>query len=78
MLFIAIKCIESALDDLEEFDYFIDYAFNHDESKILLLTNPNPVYRRSVLGTYFIYDISSGDIQKVWNYQIQEPTFSLF
>lgn len=70
--------IKSVIDskDLEEIDYFTDYAFNNDESKVLLLTNPNPVYRRSILGTYFIYDISSGDIQKVWNYQIQEPTFS--
>ena len=36
---------------------FSDYSFNSDESKILLLTDKEAIYRRSFTANYFVYDI---------------------
>lgn len=35
------------------------YSFNNDETKLLLMTNSEPVYRRSYTSTYYIYDLKS-------------------
>ncbi|WP_027137200.1 S9 family peptidase [Gaetbulibacter saemankumensis] len=56
--------------------YFSDYKFSEDETKVLLATNEESVYRRSVLGHYFVYTISDGSLIKVSEEKIQEPTFS--
>ena len=42
---------------------FDDYEFNADETKILLLTQLESVYRRSFTAVYFLYDIASGKVQ---------------
>jgi len=36
---------------------FDDYEFNSDESKILLLTNVESIYRRSYQAIYYLYDL---------------------
>ena len=51
------------------------YAFNNDESKLILGINLQRVYRRSVKGTYYTYDIKSKRISAIGK-DIQEPTFS--
>lgn len=38
---------------------FDDYEFNSDETKILLLTNVESIYRRSYQAVYFLYDLST-------------------
>ncbi len=55
---------------------FFDYSFSEDESKVLLTTNSIPVFRRSTLGEYYIYDIENEKVTKVSNDLVQEPTFS--
>jgi dipeptidyl-peptidase-4 len=40
-----------------------DYEFNKNENKILLLTEREPVYRRSFLANYFIYDVKTKIIE---------------
>ncbi len=55
---------------------FFDYSFSEDESKIILTTNEVPVYRRSRLGEYYVYDIASKQLTKVSDKLIQEPTLS--
>lgn len=42
---------------------FDDYEFNSDESKILLLTSTESIYRRSFKAIYFLYDINSQKLQ---------------
>jgi len=37
-----------------------DYAFNTDETKILIMTGLTSVYRHSFLANYFLYDLSTG------------------
>ena len=62
--------------DLEAIPYFTNYTFNSDESKIILATEVESIYRRSTLGIFFVYDIASKKLQKISNSKIQEPTFS--
>ncbi|RAV29749.1 S9 family peptidase [Sinomicrobium soli] len=62
--------------DLEEIPYFTSYAFNQDENKVLLATDVEPVYRRSKLGTYYVYDLADRKTVKLSEHRIQEPTFS--
>lgn len=38
---------------------FDDYEFNSDESKILLLTNVESIYRRSYQAIYYLYDLTT-------------------
>lgn len=40
-----------------------DYSFNNDESKLLLLTNQQSIFRRSYTADYFLYDIKSKKLQ---------------
>lgn len=54
----------------------ISYTLNKDESKILFATELEPVYRRSTLGTYYVYDVKTKDFRLVSTNKIQEPTFS--
>ena len=62
--------------DLEAIDYFIDYEFNADESKVMLTTELEPIYRRSALGKYFVLNLADNSVQLVSEEKIQEPTFS--
>lgn len=61
---------------IEDFNYFTDYTFSNDENKILLATQVEPIFRRSTLGKYFVYNVSENSIHNIANYKIQEPTFS--
>jgi dipeptidyl-peptidase-4 len=40
-----------------------DYSFNNDETKLLLLTNTESIYRHSYSADYFIYDIKTKGIE---------------
>ncbi|MBT8245582.1 MAG: S9 family peptidase [Winogradskyella sp.] len=62
--------------DLSQIQAFIDYSFSKDESKILLTTQSQPVFRRSRLGEYYIYDTKSKVLTKLSDDLVQEPTFS--
>ncbi len=55
---------------------FSSYAFSDDESRLLLTTEEEPVYRWSRLGVYYVYDIASQELIKLFDKKIQEPTFS--
>lgn len=63
-------------NDLNGINHIISYVFNKDETKILFSTELKPVYRRSSLGTFYVYDIATKQFNLVSTNQIQEPTFS--
>ena len=65
-----------ASEDIEEIQGFFDYSFSDDESKVILTTNEKPVFRRSRLGEYYVYDIQSKTLTKVSDDLVQEPTLS--
>ena len=62
--------------ELEGINYIISYEFSPDESKLLLATQLKQLYRRSSMGTYYVYDLDSKKLTLVSEKQIQEPTFS--
>ncbi|WP_299127538.1 S9 family peptidase [uncultured Winogradskyella sp.] len=70
-----VKTLVSSAD-IAEIQGFFDYTFSADESKLILTTNEVPVFRRSRLGTYYVYDIATKAVTKVSENLIQEPTLS--
>ncbi|MEM1002909.1 MAG: S9 family peptidase, partial [Bacteroidota bacterium] len=65
-----------SLKDNPKVAYFQDYAFSKYESKVILTTKSEPVFRRSRLGEYFIYDFKTKELTKISDDLVQEPTFS--
>ena len=55
---------------------FSSYAFSADESKLILATEVEPVFRRSRLGIYYVYDIATKSLTKIAEQKIQEPELS--
>ena len=55
-----------------------DYTFSHDESKVLVLNEQQPIYRHSFLGKYHVVNLSkNGKITALNNGNwVQEPKFS--
>ena len=62
--------------DLKDIDNFSDYTFSNDESKVLLATAVEPIFRRSRLGNYYVYDTKTNTTHLISEAKIQEPTFS--
>lgn len=63
-------------DNLDDINYFISYEFSEDESKILLSTKLKQIFRRSSLGTYYVYDTNTKTATLLSENQVQEPTFN--
>ena len=70
-----VKTLVSSAD-IAEIQGFFDYSFSDDETKVILTTKSIPVFRRSTLGEFYVYDIASKTATKVSDDLIQEPTFS--
>ena len=62
--------------DLEGFKYFDDYTFSQDETKLIIGVDLDRIYRRSKVGTYYLYDLNSQSLEIISELNIQEPTFS--
>ena len=52
------------------------YTFDASEKMILLACNTNQIFRHSFTADYYLYDIESKKLQKLFGFQVQEPTFS--
>ncbi|GAA4307615.1 S9 family peptidase [Pontixanthobacter gangjinensis] len=62
--------------DLNDIKAFQDFKFSEDESKILLSTELEPIFRRSTKEIYYVCDVNSKSLQKVSDQKIQEASFS--
>ena len=62
--------------DLKDLDKFQSFSLSDDESKILLATDPQPIYRRSSKAIFYIFDVNSKKLTKLSDKKVQEPTFS--
>lgn len=63
-------------EGVEGLDGFSGYTFSKDESKVLLATQIAPIFRRSRLGVYYIFDFKTGETTKLSEAAVQEPYFS--
>ena len=52
------------------------YTFSNDEQKILFETLTDNIYRRSKQAIYWIYDIKTNLLEKLFDQKVQEPLFS--
>lgn len=56
---------------------FSDFSLSNDESKVLLVTEIEPIYRRSFTAKYFVFDIANSTIRQIsTNGKEQLATFS--
>ena len=76
--FATLEKVENLINtkNFSELQSIDSYSFDQSESKILIATNSNPIFRHSFTADYFIYDIPSKTLKKFTEKQIQEPTFS--
>ncbi len=52
------------------------YTFDASEKMILLACNTNQIFRHSFTADYYLYDIANKKLKKLFDFQVQEPTFS--
>ena len=77
--FANLKKVATLIDtkDQKELADGIDsYSFNSDEKLILIANNTNQIYRYSFTADYYLYNTTTKELTKLFDYQIQEPTFS--
>ena len=52
------------------------YTFDASEKMILLACNTNQIFRHSFTADYFLFNIATKQLKKLFDFQVQEPTFS--
>lgn len=62
--------------NLNEIQNFSEYDFSDNEQKLILGTEIESIYRHSTRGIFYVYDLSSGQLQKISEEKIKEPTLS--
>ncbi|MCM4166931.1 Dipeptidyl aminopeptidase 4 [Arenibacter antarcticus] len=62
--------------DSNTIPFFTSYEFSKDESKLLLATEIESIFRRSTLGVFYVFDLKSKKISKISDDKIQEPLVS--
>ncbi|GMN07025.1 S9 family peptidase [Croceitalea sp. MTPC5] len=72
----SLKKIETIVASNETIPYFTSYEFSDDESKVILATEVEAIFRRSRLGIYYVYDIDAQRMVKIADQKIQEPELS--
>ena len=73
--FSKVKVIATS-KTMKAIPYFTNYTFSANESKLILETNTESIFRYSVLGNYYVYDIYLEKLDLISEHKIQEPTFS--
>jgi len=77
--FATLKKVSNLIDtkNFRELADGIDsYAFDDAEKKILIACNSKQIFRHSFTADYFLYDIATKSLTKLFDFQVQEPTFS--
>ena len=77
--FATLKKVATLIDtkDYKELaDGIESYSFSADEKMILIANNSNSIYRHSFTADYYLYSIVNKELTKLFDFQIQEPTFS--
>ncbi|MGL2993183.1 S9 family peptidase [Flavobacterium sp. TSSA_36] len=52
------------------------YSFSQDEKWMLLANNTHSIFRHSFTADYFLYSVATKQLVKLFDFQVQEPTFS--
>ena len=76
--FATLKKVATIIDtkDFKNLEGIDSYTFSADEKSILIANNSDQIFRHSFVANYFIYEIASKKLTPLFDYKIQEPTFS--
>lgn len=76
--FASLKKVAVLIDtkDHKELPMIDSYTFDSSEKMILLACNKNQIFRHSFTADYYLYNIATKQLKKLFDFQIQEPTFS--
>jgi dipeptidyl-peptidase-4 len=77
--FATLKKVATLIDSKNHKDLAegIDsYVFSADERMILIANSSIPIFRHSFTADYYLYDVTSKSLTKLFDSQVQEPTFS--
>jgi len=76
--FATLKKVSTLIDtkDHENLPMIDSYTFNSKENMILLACESEQIFRHSFVADYYLYDISSKQLTKLFDFKVQEPTFS--
>ena len=77
--FATLKKVATLIDSKNHKDLAegIDsYAFSADEKMILIANSSIQIFRHSFTADYYLYDTTTKSLTKLFNFQVQEPTFS--
>ena len=74
----TLEKVETIVDsqNLDGITSFNSYEFDASETKLILGTASEQIYRHSSRGIYFVFDITTKKLQQISEHKIQEPTFS--
>nr|WP_315157946.1 S9 family peptidase [uncultured Flavobacterium sp.] len=71
---------ESNLIDTKNFTALADgidsYTFDASEKQLLIACNSDKIFRHSFTADYFLYDLAAKTLTKLFDFKVQEPTFS--
>ncbi len=62
--------------EINGLNFFQTFSLSEDETKAILGIQIESIYRRSVKGQYYVYDIENSELTEIDNDKIQEPHFS--
>ncbi len=76
--FATLKKVATLIDskDFKTLEGIDSYTFSKDEKTILIANNSDQIFRHSFVANYFLYDVASKKLSPLFDYKIQEPTFS--
>ncbi len=74
----TLKKVSTLIDTKEHSDLpMIDsYTFDTNEKSILLACKTTQIFRHSFTADYYLFEIASKKLTKLFDFQVQEPTFS--
>ncbi len=77
--FATLKKVNTLIDT-KNFPVLADgidsYTFSPDEKLVLIANSTNQIFRHSFTADYYLYDTTTKNVSKVFDFQVQEPTFS--
>jgi dipeptidyl-peptidase-4 len=77
--FATLKKVNTLIDS-KSFPVLADgidsYTFSTDEKLILIANSTNKIFRHSFTADYYLFDTTTKNVSKVFDFQVQEPTFS--
>jgi dipeptidyl-peptidase-4 len=77
--FATLKKVSTLIDSKNHKDLAegIDsYVFSADEKMILIANSSIQIFRHSFTADYYLYDTTTKSLTKLFDFQVQEPTFS--